>query len=294
MTIAALVASAPVGVGSKNIVAVKQIQLALRGAGHEVLVDGGFGGVTETAVKDFQRRHGLGVDGKVGPQTGAALDAILLAPSPAAVAPPKDGVNPVGHSSMTVRGNRLYRDGAPVLYRESPNGSGVIRPRFLVIHFTAGSYAGAVSWMTQKQSGVSAHLCIGEAGEITQLAPFNRRCNHAGQSAWKGVSLLNGHSIGFELANLGQISGAPGAYRVGTQNIPDNRVMRAAHRNGGPVVAWHTFMAAQIEASTEAARAVCRAYDIKEIVGHDDIAPKRKSDPGPAFDMPAFRRAVLG
>jgi uncharacterized protein (TIGR02594 family) len=74
MTIVALVAGAPVGVGSNNRVAIKEIQLALRGAGHELLVDGGYGGITEAAVKDFQRRHGLEVDGKVGPLTAAVLD----------------------------------------------------------------------------------------------------------------------------------------------------------------------------------------------------------------------------
>lgn len=73
MTIAALVA-APVGVGSHNAIAVKQIQLALRAAGHELRIDGGYGAVTEAAVEDFQRRHGLEVDGKVGPLTAAALD----------------------------------------------------------------------------------------------------------------------------------------------------------------------------------------------------------------------------
>lgn len=77
MTIAALMAGAPVGVGSKNIVAVKQIQLALRAAGHELLADGGFGKITEVAVKDFQQKHGLHVDGQVGPATAAALDIAL-------------------------------------------------------------------------------------------------------------------------------------------------------------------------------------------------------------------------
>jgi uncharacterized protein (TIGR02594 family) len=75
MTITTLIAGASVGVGSQNHTATKAIQLALHGAGHELIVDGGFGAVTQAAVKDFQHSHGLTVDGEVGPITAAALDA---------------------------------------------------------------------------------------------------------------------------------------------------------------------------------------------------------------------------
>lgn len=273
-------------------VAVAELQAALIKRGYALEDDGAFGNQTKAAVVDLQAKNGLEADGIVGEKTWEVLDRGAPKP-PAALGAPKSSA-PVPASGFDVMNHRLCRGVVPVPYRESPNGSGIIKPRFLVIHFTAGFYEGSISWMTQKQSGVSAHLCIGEEGEVTQLAPFNRRCNHAGQSVWKGVQMLNGHSIGFEIANLGQVTGVPGSYRWGSRAIPDNRVMRAAHRNGGPVVGWQTYTPQQIQTTTEAARAVCRTYGIAEIVGHDDIAPKRKTDPGPAFDMPAFRKAVLG
>jgi N-acetylmuramoyl-L-alanine amidase len=74
----------------------------------------------------------------------------------------------------------------------------------------------------------------------------------------------------------------------------------ARHRNGNPdgssgPIGWERFPPAQNAAATAVARAILAAFPtIREIVGHDDIAPGRKVDPGPAFDMAAFRRAVLG
>lgn len=262
---------------------VAELQALLIRRGYALDDDGMFGRITEMALRNYQTRAGLLADGIAGPATWAKLDA------PEAAAP----INEVS-TGYSIENDRLLRNGVPVRYRDTPNGRGVIVPRWLVIHFTAGFYEGSIAWMTTPGTEASAHLCIGEAAEITQLAPFNRRCYHAGKSAWRGVSMLNSHSIGFELANLGNLSGGPGAYRFGTRAVPDNRVMRAPHRNGGPVTAWHTFPEAQFAAAADAARAVCAAYGIAEIVGHDDIAPGRKSDPGPAFDMAKFRKIVFG
>lgn len=83
MTIAELVASAPLRRGSKGA-AVHALQDALRRAGHELVSDGDFGGITVAAVKQFQAAHGLAVDGEVGPLTASVLDADLR-PAPLAL-----------------------------------------------------------------------------------------------------------------------------------------------------------------------------------------------------------------
>lgn len=75
MSIATLVAQQPLRRPAKGN-AVLMLQLALRNAGHELVPDADFGGITETAVLDFQRAHGLAADGIVGPRTAAAIDAI--------------------------------------------------------------------------------------------------------------------------------------------------------------------------------------------------------------------------
>ncbi len=143
---------------------------------------------------------------------------------------------------FTVSAHRLLKDGASVPFRRSPNVGGTCRPRFLVMHFTAGGYDGAVSWLCNPAAKASAHLVVGEAGEVTQLVPFDRTAWHAGRSEWAGVTGLNPVSIGIELANYGELSGGPGRWTgPGGRAVPDARVKVARHANGGRETGWHTY-----------------------------------------------------
>ncbi len=198
-------------------------------------------------------------------------------------------------TGYSVSGGRLLADGAPVRQIPSPNVGGPCRPRFLVVHFTAGGEAGAIETLTTP-GGVSAHFVVGEGGTITQLVPLDRVAWHAGKSSWRDVvSSLNPVSIGIEIANLGDaIDGEPGRYTAYGRPIPDDRVLVARHKNGGGPRPWHTYPPAQVEAVVALARALHSTFGFEDIVGHDDIAPSRKVDPGPAWDMTAFKAAVLG
>lgn len=205
---------------------------------------------------------------------------------------------------MKVRNHRLIGDdNRQVAQEKTPNGSGKLvggKPRFLVIHYTAGGTAsGAVSWFKNPAAKASAHLVIGHDGEITQMQPFDDVCWHAGKSRWRGVSGLNRHSVGIEIVNWGVLkrSGADGwASSVGTA-IPASRVILDAHKNHpGVERGWEIYDEPQMQATIAAAQAIVQAYDIApmDVVGHDDISPARKVDPGPAFDFEAFRAKVAG
>lgn len=195
----------------------------------------------------------------------------------------------------SVYGGRLLADGAPVRWVPSPNLGGPCHPRFLVIHFTGGGERGAIETLTTPR-GVSAHFVVGESGTITQLVDLRRTAWHAGKSSWRDVvGTLNPVSIGIEIANYGDaVEGAPGRYSAYGRPVPDDRVTVARHKNGSPARPWHTYPAAQVEAVTALAHALHDAFHFEDIVGHDDIAPTRKVDPGPAWDMGAFKAAVLG
>ena len=67
--------------------------------------------------------------------------------------------------------------------------------------------------------------------------------------------------------------------------------LTARHKNGGPVSQWEIYQPAQLKALEIVAKAICERYNIDDIVGHDDIAPSRKNDPGPAFPMDTLRHA---
>jgi N-acetylmuramoyl-L-alanine amidase len=210
-----------------------------------------------------------------------------------------------GGRLMKVTNHKLVgSDNRQVPFVSSPNGGGPLnggKPRFLVIHYTAGgSASGAVSWFKNPASNVSAHLVIDHDGAITQMVPFDKVGFHAGQSSWKGVNGLNRHSVGIEIANWGKLvkAGSGGWLSpVGNKPIPAERVVLAQHKNfPGQTHGWEAFDEAQFLATVEAAAAICAEYGIgpSDLVGHDDIAPSRKVDPGPAFDMDKFRALVFG
>ena len=108
---------------------------------------------------------------------------------------------------------------------------------------------------------VSAHLLIRRTGEVVQYVPFHRRAWHAGVSSWEGRDRCNDFSIGIEME--------------GTDHSP--------------------YESTQYAMLARAIVSLCRAYpqlSPGRLVGHSDVAPGRKSDPGPSFDWPRLRSLV--
>ena len=188
--------------------------------------------------------------------------------------------------------------GDEVSFQPSPNAGGPLTPRWLVMHYTAGrSLESSVAGLTtRKPSGnASAHLVLGRDGRIVQLLPFNVVAWHAGISHWAGVSGLNAHSIGIEMDNAGALTESGGRYFSWFEaEYPAEQVVLAAHRHGGPVRPWHRYTGAQIERALELAELLVSHYRLEEVLGHEDIAPGRKTDPGPAFPLEALRAQVAG
>ena len=179
----------------------------------------------------------------------------------------------------------------------SPNQGGPISPAYLVLHYTAGrSLESSVAHFARRESQASAHLLVGRDGRVVQMVPFDRAAWHAGRSAWKDVQGLNQHSIGIELDNAGRLArSADGDFRAWFQGVYRAAdVVTARHRHEQVEAYWHAYTDAQVDAVLEIATVLVRTYQLKEILGHDDIAPGRKSDPGPAFPMESLRAAVFG
>jgi len=203
---------------------------------------------------------------------------------------------------MKIANHRLTDDAGKALpFSASPNCGGTLKPRVLVMHYTAGrSSQSACGWLCNPKAKAAAHLVIGKDGDVTQLVPFNVKAWHAGPSTWqvggKRVVGLNACSIGIELDNPGRLVRRGGKWRSLSLGLEfaDAAVLEAVHKHESAACGWALYPGAQLEAAFEVAAALIERYQLEDIVGHEDIAPLRKSDPGPAFPMDSFRARLLG
>ncbi|MBW3098609.1 N-acetylmuramoyl-L-alanine amidase [Pseudohoeflea coraliihabitans] len=201
---------------------------------------------------------------------------------------------------MQIENNRLVgADNQPVRFVAAAHSGSAIVPRYIVMHYTAGgAAAGTVRYFASPGARASAHFVVSRQGAIVQQVACDRAAWHAGRSRWRGIDGLNAHSIGVELANWGLLQRGPDGFvsHAGVA-VDRGRVAIAAHRNGpAEALAWERFAPVQVEAAAELVAALMARYGLGEeaIIGHDDIAPGRKIDPGPAFDMRAFRGLAAG
>jgi N-acetylmuramoyl-L-alanine amidase len=189
---------------------------------------------------------------------------------------------------MQIEAHRL-RD---CLFEATPHMGREITPRFLVMHYTAGGSA-RNSVRAIQDRGLSAHFFVDRDGTVIQTVPCDRLAHHAGPSHWRGHDGLNGCSIGIEIVNLGWLDRKEDAgwTRAGLGRVlSEAEVVVAAHKNGGRAMGWEAYPEAQLKAVEALTRAILTAYPtIQEVVGHDDISPGRKQDPGPAFPMARFQ-----
>jgi N-acetylmuramoyl-L-alanine amidase len=156
----------------------------------------------------------------------------------------------------------------PITEHLSPNHDDRRQPvDMLVIHYTGMEPAGrAVAWLCDPASKVSAHYLIDRAGAVTRMVAEERRAWHAGVSWWRGRDDINSRSIGIELANPG--------HDFGYDDFPEPQIAALIDLAQG-IVARH-------------------AIAPRNVVGHSDIAPGRKIDPGERFPWAALAGAGLG
>ena len=158
-----------------------------------------------------------------------------------------------------------------VLLRNSPKFKTKIRSnkgiKIIVIHYT-GMQSGvdALNRLTDFKSKVSCHYLINEKGQIISIIPDNYTAWHAGKSRWGKLSSLNKYSIGIELVNPG-------------------------HNFG-----YKKFRKKQISSLILLIKKLIKKYNInkKNIVGHSDIAPLRKKDPGEKFPWKILAKSNIG
>lgn len=136
----------------------------------------------------------------------------------------------------------------------------------IVLHYT-GMESGdaAIAWLADPASKVSAHYVVAEDGQVVRMVDEGARAWHAGRSCWRGLTDINSASIGIEIVNPG--------HEFGYRSFPPAQ-MDAVEALVAGLVARHRVAPAMV-------------------VGHSDIAPSRKQDPGELFDWPRLAQAGL-
>lgn len=188
-------------------------------------------------------------------------------------------------------------------FHMSPNVGGIINPRFIVMHYTAGwTAASAISTLTNAAAKVSAQFVLDRDGTLTQLVPCNRAAWHAGPSKYGNVEFLNNHSVGIEIVNPGYFKKGPGGQILDSTGkaIPAARLQgydlsfEAPHpRIGGGVYIWPKYTAAQYAKLRELVTALKGEYNIEDVVTHEEIDTRHwKTDTGPAFEMAQFKAII--
>ncbi len=183
----------------------------------------------------------------------------------------------------------------PVWSKNTSGKFGDKLPDTIVLHYTAGPFKASLYTLTNPRVKASAHIIIDRDGSITQLVKFDTVAWHAGRSSYKGRTGLNKYSIGIEMVNSGYLSKSGNVYRsqFGSAYNPSD-VIQAVHKNQTTPKYWHIYTEEQIQTVTELCRLLIDEKGIKHIVGHDDIAPSRKTDPGPAFPLKRLEKQLLG
>ena len=157
-----------------------------------------------------------------------------------------------------------------IVERPSPNCNerqGVSAADILVLHYTGmRTCEEAVARLTDAAAKVSAHYTIDEDGTVYRHVPERMRAWHAGVSSWRGVSDINSRSIGIEIVNPG--------HEFGYRGFPE----------------------AQIDAVVRLSQVIVRRHSIaaRNVIGHSDVAPGRKIDPGEMFPWQRLAHAGVG
>ncbi|TAH34037.1 MAG: N-acetylmuramoyl-L-alanine amidase [Alphaproteobacteria bacterium] len=141
------------------------------------------------------------------------------------------------------------------------------KPYILLLHYTGMKSADlAMTRLCEPASKVSSHYVIGEGGKIFQLVDESKRAFHAGISYWRGEEDINSVSIGIEIVNPG-------------------------HEFG-----YREFPQSQMDAVADLCADIIKRHKIKPefVLGHSDVAVKRKIDPGELFDWPFLAGKGIG
>lgn len=194
---------------------------------------------------------------------------------------------------LRVENHRLHGAGASWVPDRRPVS--VITPRLIVVHYavTLRNSETVACLLAQPES---CHLCVDSTGSVVQMVAFNERAGHAGKSSWRADVGCNDFSIGIEIANPGPVVRKGDKWMTVTGREWLGEVVEGYHRNDRAkrgYAHWAAYSQVETDRVAELCALLLAQYPIEDVRGHDEIAPGRKIDPGPAFPMSSLRSALF-
>lgn len=204
-----------------------------------------------------------------------------------------------------------FRKLTPDRYHPGNRPDRILPIEAFVIHYTAATRIQPVlNWLTSRDEVyVSAHFVIDRDGTTYQLVPTDERAIHAGgpTSRLYGRPNVNGRTIGIELMNVGYlVERADGTYLTalgtpysGLVHTTTRPPLHPVTARPGPSRHWEPYPEAQLVALVDLTRRLFAVFpdvhaDVeRRLVGHDEVDPGRKWDPGPLFPWSDYRARVL-
>lgn len=203
---------------------------------------------------------------------------------------------------MEIKKNKLVGENISFDATKKVSGKyGSNSPDTIIIHYTAiNSTKVAVRTLKNPKVRASAHMVVGREGEIVQLVKLNVIAWHAGKSGYsfpdKKRTTFNKYSIGIEISNDGFLKKVDGKYMNWyKKEVAAEFAYEGKHRNYPKTRStfWHSYTDIQTKRVYEICAALIKEYPtIKYILGHEEIAPGRKTDPGPAFPLDDLRKEM--
>jgi len=169
-------------------------------------------------------------------------------------------------------------------------------PDTIVIHYTASNNINSdIRTLYESTKEASVQFLVDADGKVYQLMPANRIAWHAGKSRLGNRTGMNKYSIGIEIVNPGYlVERSDGSLATWyNEKVELKNAVKLKHKNENFERFWHIYTQEQIDSVKELCQALCEAYNINNIVGHDDVSPGRKQDPGPAFPLNKIVTIVL-
>ncbi|HAF39541.1 MAG TPA: hypothetical protein DCG72_11200 [Gammaproteobacteria bacterium] len=176
-------------------------------------------------------------------------------------------------------------DGAD--YVPTVHTSGWIKPELILVHDTSSrlTKGNVVNYLKKNKPKASYHVVIERDGTIVQMAPFNRRCHHAGRSSFRGRKYCNGFSIGIGIVSPGPLSGTTEKAKSWFGEWYSEGIVDQRSPHHGNSHLWLAYTPEQMMALDGVVRALHSEYGDVPVSGHYVVSPGRKVDPAPTLNF---------